>query len=341
MYIGFYNHTKQFNHNKMFLDPSSPIGDNLMYPFFYLGQRLKEIGHQVATVDTDDLEKFNAVVFVEFPGLHNKYFRQLVKSNKKNLYLILLESPTIKPDNYNVKNHAYFKKIFTWSDALVDNQTYFKIQYAHDIPAEITFDPEKKEKLCTLISSNKLTLHPNELYSERIRAIRWFEKNHPEDFDLYGKGWDRHHFDGELLGFKLARLNRLAWLAKLLKPHYSSYRGGVDSKRKTYEKYQFSICYESTQNIEGYITEKIFDCFLGGCVPIYLGAQNITNHIPASAFIDKRKFDTYEKLYDYIKHMPEKEYLNHLNAIKNFLKSDKAYPFSAEYFANTIIENII
>jgi UDP:flavonoid glycosyltransferase YjiC (YdhE family) len=121
----------------MFLDPSSPIGDNLMYPFFYLGRQLKKMGHQVATIDTDDLKKFGAVVFVEFPGFNNPYFKELLNgkfsvkgdsaSGKKNLYLILLESPIIKPDNYAQENHAYFKKIFTWSDTLVDNKTYFKI----------------------------------------------------------------------------------------------------------------------------------------------------------------------------------------------------------------------
>jgi len=340
MYIGFYNYTKQFNKNKMFLDASSPIGDDLMYPFFYLGQQLEKMGHKVGTIDMDDIKKFDAIVFIEFPGFKNTYFKKIVKNNFKNLYLILLESPIVKPDNYIKENHTYFKKIFTWADELVDNKKYFKIQYSHNIPTEFNFSLGKKEKLCTIISSNKNEHHPKELYSERIKAIRWFENNHPENFDLYGKGWDRYHFEGTFLGIKIARLNRLKFLTKLLRPYYSSYRGSIKSKKETYQKYKFAICYENTQ-YNGYITEKIFDCFLGGCVPIYLGAQNITDHIPANTFIDKRKFDTYEKLYDYIINMPEKEYLNYLNAIKNFLKNDKAYPFSAEYFANTIIKQII
>ena len=39
--------------------------------------------------------------------------------------------------------------------------------------------------------------------------------------------------------------------------------------------------------------------------------------------------------------MPEKEYLNYLNAVNNFLKSDKVYPFSAEYFAKTLSGEIM
>jgi hypothetical protein len=62
------------------------------------------------------------------------------------------------------------------------------------------------------------------------------------------------------------------------------------------EKYKFSICYENARDTPGYITEKIFDCFFAGCVPIYWGANNITDHIPKECFIDKRDFEDYKVL---------------------------------------------
>ena len=80
---------------------------------------------------------------------------------------------------------------------------------------------------------------------------------------------------------------------------------------------------------------------MGGCVPIYWGAQNITDYIPSNTFIDKRNFKTYEELYAYIKNMPIHEYLNYLNNIENFLKSDKFYLFSIEYFTDTLIKEIV
>lgn len=340
MHIGFYSHTKQFNNNKMFLDPGSPIGDNLMYPFVLLAQRLKELGHKASTIDTDNINDFDAIVFIEFPGIENRYFKYLTENDFKNLYLITFESPIIKPDNYNTKNHKYFKKIFTWEDNLVDNKKYFKINYSHKIPEKPDLNAQKKEKLCAIIASNKFAHNANELYSERRNAIRWFENSHPENFDLYGVGWDRYNFYGEFFGIKLARLNRIRFLTKLLAPHYPSYKGGVKSKNETYKDYKFSICYENAKDFNGYITEKIFDCFMAGCVPVYLGASNITQHIPADCFIDKRKFKTYEELYKYIKNMPDEEYIKYLNAIENFLKSGKSYPFSAEYFSNTLIKEI-
>ncbi len=324
----------------MLTKADTAIGDNLNYPFVLLANQLKSLGHRVATIDTDDLHKFDAIVFVEFPGKNNKYFKTLVNSNFKNIYLILLESVLVKPDNYIKENHGYFKKIFTWQDELIDNKKYIKIQYSHHIPTEFNFKLEK-EALCAMIASNKSSNYPNELYSERKHAVQWFEKNHPQDFHLYGEGWDKYNFEGKFLGIKIARLNRLHFLTKLLAPHYPSYKGPVLSKNQTYQKYKFSICYENIKNIPGYITEKIFDCFLAGCVPIYLGAQNITNYIPQNTFIDKRNFETYEKLYTYLKHMPNQEYAGYVNNIVAFLKSDKAQLFSAQCFADTIIDLLL
>ena len=99
--------------------------------------------------------------------------------------------------------------------------------------------------------------------------------------------------------------------------------------------------YENARDIPGYITEKIFDCFFAGCVPVYLGAPNVADYIPSGTFIDKRNFKTYEELYSYIKNMPETEYAGYLDAIKNFVRSDKIYPFSAECSAETLFMEII
>lgn len=340
MHIGFYNYYNIYNKNKMLTDPSSAVGDNLMYPFFYLAEQLRKMGHLANTIDSNDLKKFDAIVFVEFPGINNKYLKRLIKNGFKNLYLIALESPIIKPENYNKENHKHFKKVFTFNDNLIDNKKYFKINYSHKIPSNFDFSLNKKEKLCTIIAGNKVVKHPSELYTERIKAIRWFETNHPEDFDLYGNGWDEHNFQGRILGVNIARLNRLTFLAKILRPYYPSYKRTVKSKIETYKKYKFSICYENARDFSGYITEKIFDCFFGGCVPIYWGAKNITNRIPQNAFINKKKFQTYDALYSYIKNMPDKEYLNYLKSIEDFLKSGRAHQFSAEYFANALIKEI-
>ena len=320
----------------MFTDTSSLIGDDLLYPCVYLGEYLIKRGHKINTIDMDNIENFDAIVFMDFPTFKNKYFKQLINNKFKNLYLFICECEIIRSDNWNLKNHKYFKKIFTWNDKFVDNKKYFKANFSYKIPDKVEFNIKDKNKLCTMIAGNKFSYHPLELYTERVNAIRWFEENHPEDFDLYGIGWDRYHFKGIL-----SKLNRFNVLTKLLKPKYPSYKGSVKSKREVLQKYKFAICYENARNIPGYITEKIFDCFFAGCIPVYWGAPNVTEHIPENIFIDRRNFNTYEELYKYLKNMSNEEYMNYLEAIKNFIKSDKIYPFSAECFAERILNEIL
>ena len=38
-----------------------------------------------------------------------------------------------------------------------------------------------------MIACNKWSPHPDELYTERKKVIRFFEEHHPETFDLYGE----------------------------------------------------------------------------------------------------------------------------------------------------------
>ena len=250
-------------------------------------------------------------------------------------YLVIWECAIIKPINWDISLHKYFKKIFTWDDSYIDNKKYFKINFANKIPANLDFKTDKKDKFCTIIAGNKHVAHPLELYSERLKAIRWFEQNHPKDFDLFGIGWDKYFFRSPF-----SILNRFEFLKKLFKPNYPSYRGEIQSKKEILEKYKYSICYENAKDAPGYITEKIFDCFFVGCVPIYLGAPNIVDHIPKNTFIDRRLFNSYEELYRYLKTMSENEYNNYLNNIREYLLSDKVYQFSSEYFAETIIREI-
>lgn len=335
MHIGFFNYYEIYNNNRMFQDSSSPIGDDLIYPMVYLGRRLRELGHTVSTIDIGDLKSFDMIFFLDLPDHRNRYLKKLIDMKFDNLNLILLESPIIRPKNWDPKNHASFRKIFTWDDRWVDNKRYFRFFLPNKIPNDIIIDPSKKSKFCTMISGNKYVSSPLELYTERIKAIRWFEENHPEDFDLYGFGWERYLFTG-----RFSILNRLDFLRSFLKPNYISYRGSIKSKKNVLQNYKFSICYENALNINGYITEKIFDCLFSGCVPIYLGAPDITTHIPENAFIDMRRFDDYDDLYAFIKNMPNDIYLDYLANIQDLFRSGRLYPFSAECFADTIISHL-
>ena len=323
--------------NFMFEHADSLIGDDLLRPFLELKKYALKQNVRVATVDVVEVADADAVVFVDMPDTDNPYFTACL-AKKIPIYLIMLESKIVRKNNYVPDNHRCFTKIFTYDDSLVDNVKYFKINYAFSFPVTIEKDLARKKKLCTLIAGNKKVRHQLSLYGEREKAIRWFEEHHPDDFEFYGVGWDEYVFPD--IRF-LKNLNRLKLLKKILAPSIPSYRGRVVRKRDVLGAYRFAICYENVKNIPGYITEKIFDCFFAGTVPVYLGANNISQHIPSACFVDRREYGSYEELFDFLNTMSDETYLRYLENIEAFLKSEKSYPFTCDCFAKTIIDGII
>ena len=306
--------------------------DNCMYSFLVLKREFEKKGFNFSTQDINPKEESDIILYMEMPkNLPNK-------SDYYKSYLLLFETELIRPDNWNLEYHQKFNKIFTWRDDFVDNKKYFKINWTHLFPEQNVENEMDKQKLCTLIAGNKTSKHPLELYSKRKEAIRWFEYNHPEEFDLYGVNWKTN--------CGLNKLQKYSYLRKLVQSvnnifdYTPSYKGKIESKNEILKNYKFCICYENAQNISGYITEKIFDCFIAGCVPIYWGANNVEDHIPKGTFIDKRKFSTYLKLYEFIKYMPSDEYSEYIENIHRFLKSDKLIQFTPEWFSETIIREI-
>ena len=51
-----------------------------------------------------------------------------------DLYLVILESAHIRPENWKKENHKYFKKIFIWDESWVDNKKYFLLKATNKIP---------------------------------------------------------------------------------------------------------------------------------------------------------------------------------------------------------------
>lgn len=49
-------------------------------------------------------------------------------------------------------------------------------------------------------------------------------------------------------------------------------------------QYKFAICFENSRN-DGYITEKIFNCFFAKTIPIYWGSELILNYFNDKSFI--------------------------------------------------------
>lgn len=256
-------------------------------------------------------------------------------------YLVMFETPFVCPENVSGEKLKRYRKVFTWNDLLVDGDRFIKANFPNPVRVPAVDGFADRHRFCCMISGNRAlpTKDPRVLYSERIKVIRWFEQNAAADFDLYGIGWDIPAARAGLYG----RVQRRLWMAlsKLIEIRpFPSYRGKLDHKKEALEHTRFAICYENVRDLPGYITEKIFDCFFSGCVPVYWGASNITDYIPKGCFIDQRDFDDIESVYRYMKAMPEHEYLGFQERIVAFLQSEAVRPFGSEFFAETIVSTI-
>lgn len=286
-------------------------------PMYFLKKRLESLGYTVIEPRSlDNVDDADFVVIFDLPPRHsvNRVMKQFQRIPKKKLMLFLWEPPSVMLHNYDTGNHHSFSKIYTWWDDLVDNERYFKFYYPclqSMIDDTITF---KEKKLCTFIAGDKSSSHKNELYSARRKTITFFEELGTNEFDFYGRGWSGHR--------------------------YKNYKGQVRKKLDVLKKYRFCICYENIKKTSGYITEKIFDCFQAGCIPVYWGASNIADYIPKNCFIAREEFKDEKHLYNFMKNMSEKEYNHYIENIKKYLQSDQAQLYSIENFINIFLQAI-
>lgn len=287
-------------------------GDETNKKWVLLAQALQKKGYEIKfTLEAENLKDVHAIISIT--NVNENLLNNLKAYPKERCWLFIFEPPVYLPTIYDPIYTNWFSKIFVLFDDLVDNQQYFKFYYP--FPRQSFNYPLKnfnEKKLCVLISGNKKSSHPNELYSERKNLYSFFLDLKTDECDLYGKGWDT----------------------------LPTWKGVIGSKWEILKNYKFNICYENMKDQYGYITEKIFDSFVSGCVPIYLGASNIDEYVPKNCFIDRREFSSNLELYQFLKNMEESTYENYISSIKQYFESPQAQFFSIDTFIHLFEENL-
>jgi hypothetical protein len=164
-------------------------------------------------------------------------------------------------------------------------------------------------------------IRSKEIYKDRIESIYHFSKH--AGFHLYGHGWEN-----KIPGFSM----RYRHAAR------KAFQGsiGVDKKIMVMNQYKFAICFENCV-FPGYVTEKIFDCFLASCIPVYFGAPDIGDFVPTDTFIDYRKFRNFDELESYLENFCEEDAIKMLGSAKDFLASEGF----DKYYTPNIVDKIL
>lgn len=267
--------------------------------------------------------------------LVNEHTKKIISLGVIPLLLTCQESPFVATRFYIFlkKYSSMFKysMLFPGMEKMTSKSTnfipmFFPQSFLH---YKISQKPFKNKKFLTYIASNKKSFNlvkliaikllygwnVNIIYSFRKKIIHFLK--HRNDFELYGKGW---------------KTEKSEIIKRVYKGEVRA--GGKDEKL---QEYKFVLCLENSI-FPGYITEKIFDCFFAGSVPLYLGAPDIEKYIPADTFINIKKYSNLEELEREIDSVDEGAYNKYLANIKSFLLSKKFKKFSSQRFTKIVLD---
>jgi alpha(1,3/1,4) fucosyltransferase len=328
MEIAIHTNDSRLLNNKIFeLDYDR---DNILLIFRKLKFYINQKGHNLNTFDLVNLDNCDIILYFDIP-LDNYY----KKYTQKNI-LIILENKYIWPQNWQLKNHNYFQYVLTWDYTLVDNSKYFLYYIPQDLSVSPYFSNKTRKKF-TLISSNKINIHKDETYNFRKEIISYFERN-SLDFDFYGFGWDKIF---PLNSFLMKISNKLQVTKYISLKRYKNYKGQIESKEIILSNYNFCFCFENAFNVKGYITEKIFDSFRTGTIPIYIGDSYINKLIPEDCFYYIDNHIVLDNYISMLNNIDQKTIDKYRRSILKYLESNDATNFTFEFFNNNLYSLIL
>lgn len=109
---------------------------------------------------------------------------------------------------------------------------------------------------------------------------------------------------------------------------------GVDAKNKLGALRQFALTLAfENQNVNGHVTEKLWQALSSGTLPVYFGAPDVAQQVPANSIVHANMFDSWDALGQHLQHL-----LSNETAYKQYHKwREEALPKSfLRYHAYTL-----
>jgi hypothetical protein len=343
-----------FLKDKLFEANAVPFaGDQLMAPYTNLRRVLSDHGITARTIDAlPETPLPGRHVYISTGGLE-RYDALARRPDLVISAFFAFECPGVDPRLYRALPRAsrVFRRMFTWSDgpslrpfvgADLPFQRFCWPQSFDDVHESIWTNRDRR--FLVMMQANKIpVLKWGSLQDERLKAVEYFART--GDIDLYGREWDQPpHRVGYLWIPYTLRLaeRRLRGAVErvfpdpLMRAARSAWRGPAASKSAVLGQYTFAICFEN-MILKGWITEKIFDCFFCGTIPIYWGAPEIRDVIPADCYIDMREFADYAALGRFLRALSPAAIDRYREAARAYLASPAYQPFTKAAFAELIL----
>src|SRR5262249_16090485 len=153
---------------------------------------LEALGYTFKVTDgseySREADRVDKVIVFNMPYYNSGRFLREIQTEKKVLFI--WEPPSTVARLYDRAYHEQCSRIFTWQDVLSDKKKYLKFHYQVLLRMDEKFVTFEERKFCTMLNRNKGSDHPDQLYSERIKAISFSESLNTNEFALYGEGWN-------------------------------------------------------------------------------------------------------------------------------------------------------
>lgn len=338
-----------FLEDRLFEDDSTRLnGDRQNAPYAHVRENLERHGVPVHTADYLPHTVDETIKLYVSLGNTQNYKRYQSRPDVVLSAFFGMECPIVEPRLYRALPTvaSSFRRIFSWSDsealrpftgADLELQSFRWPQSFDDVHEHIWRGADRK--FLVMMNANKLPrLYHHELYSERMRAVEFFSRT--DEIHLYGNGWDGPSLRvGQTWvpgTFKRAWLEVLRrWdrirPAPLLVAARRAYKGSARTKPEVLGQYDFALCFENCV-LKGWITEKLFDCFFAGAVPVYWGAPEIAEIVPSDCFIDMRHFASYSDLRHFLRSLGPEDIVGYRERARQFLRSPAYRAFTREAF---------
>lgn len=322
-----------------------------MYQLIALRQELRQHGVELATQDVHPPEQSALVLSLD----QVDFFQTYVRPPHQALCLMLSEPPTYYPANWDTSRHGVFDCILTYDERLVDNVRYFHYHFAIDFESYPPFEPVSEaefdqRRFCTLAAASFGVTPPPagspSLLYQRYSILRWFSENHPDKLDFYSRGVSPDtytSFRGAGLLKRWLPQAVLAAIAQRRKRIFDRvYRGSIPPLEKIeyVRRYKFAIAYENTEGLNGYLTEKLFDCLAAATVPVYLGDQLPPSLVPPDCYIDRRQFASDEALYRHLQAMSYSRYATYVAAMQTFMRQASQGVLSTSHNSHLLTQTL-
>lgn len=346
-----------FMKDRLFNADAVPFaGDRLMEPYAHLRRALAAQGVAVRTIDALPERTAQGRSLYVSIGALGRYAAIARRPDITLSAFFALECPANDPRMYARLGDIgkKFRRVFSWSDSEA-----LRPFTGTDLTLQRLFWPQSfsavhddlwsrtDRRFLVIMQGNKIpALSWGSLHQERLKAIEHFGRTN--DIDLYGREWNQppHRVGYSRIPYTIRKMERgirAAWDRlhpdPLLAAARRAWRGPAASKSQTISGYTFAICFENMV-LKGWITEKIFDCFFAGTIPVYWGAPEINQVIPPECYVDMRQFDGYSALRTFLKGMAGDKVRHYREAARDYLTSAAFRPFSKDAFADLFLRMI-